>query len=171
MADKYLKLDPNGNITEVEATTQSAGSANAGDIVALNDDGKIDETLLPDTISPEVLSVPAGEDLTAGDLVYLYDEGGTVKCKKALADDVTKSAVGFVKTSAASGANVNVYFEGTITGLSGLTVGQCYFLSDTTAGAITTTPTAVSNHFVQRVGSAISDSELQFERSQPIVRA
>ena len=171
MAEKYLRLDTNGNIAENEAITASSGSADAGKIVALNDEGKIDETMLPDTISPEVLAVTAGEDLNAGDIVYIYDDSGTIKARKAIATDASKAAIGFVKESAATDGEVKVYFEGVISGLSSLVVGKCYFLSDTNAGQVQDNPPTVSGHYVQRVGSAISTTELQFERSQPIIRA
>ena len=172
MAQKFLRIDTNGNLAELEATTTSSGAADAGEIVALNDDGKIDPSMLPDeALSPEIMSVVAGEDLNAGDIVYIYDDAGTVKAKKAAATDPSKAAVGFVKDSAATGANVNVYFEGMITGLSGLTVGAVYFLSDTTPGAVQANPPTVAGHYVQRIGTAVSATEIQFERSQPIVRA
>ena len=172
MAQKFLRIDANGNIAELEATTQSSGAADAGEIVALNSDGKIDPSMLPDeALSPEIVSAVANEDINAGELVYLFDDGGTVKCAKAIATDPSKAAVGFVKESAASGSTVNVYFEGVIGGLSGLTVGSVYFLSDTTAGAVQDTPPTVAGHYIQRVGTAVSSTEIQFERSQPRVRA
>lgn len=58
MADKPLQL-VSGRLTEVEATTVSAGPSSAGDVVALNANGKIDSSMfyLPeygsDPVSPQ----------------------------------------------------------------------------------------------------------------------
>ena len=172
MAQKFLRVDSGGNIAELEATTQSSGAADAGEIVALNDEGKIDPSMLPDeALSPEIVAAEAAEDMNAGTLVYIYDDAGTVKCAKADASDINKVAIGFIKESVTTGGTVNVYFEGTIGGLSGLTVGDVYFLSDSTPGTVQNTPPTVTGHVVVRVGVAVSATEIQFERSQPIVRA
>jgi hypothetical protein len=64
-----------------------------------------------------------------------------------------------------------VYKEGTITGLSSLTIGARYYLSGSTAGAITTTAPTTAGHIVQYIGYAISATELVFEPSDPIVLA
>jgi len=58
----------------------------------------------------------------------------------------------------ASSATVCVY-SGTITGLSGLTVGVQY-LSDATAGAFTATAPSTSGHYIQRVGVALDTTTL-----------
>ncbi|MGI9161188.1 MAG: hypothetical protein ACR2K1_15685, partial [Saprospiraceae bacterium] len=90
---------------------------------------------------------------------------------KADANAVAKAAVGYVTTSAASGASVTVFFEGTISGLTGLTPGATYFLSDTTTGGVALTIPSNAGDIVQAVGIAVSATELTFEPQTPIVRA
>jgi hypothetical protein len=49
MADKPLQI-VSDIPTEVEATVVSAGAANAGELVALDANGRLDESLLPNTL-------------------------------------------------------------------------------------------------------------------------
>jgi hypothetical protein len=73
-------------------------------------------------------------------------------------------------TTVTSGNNVDVYFEGTNTQLTGLTGGAMYFLS-TTAGGVTSTAPSASGNVVQKLGRALSATEINFEPSDPIVLA
>jgi hypothetical protein len=47
MPNKYIELNNNGILKQRESTSVSTGVDNAGDIVALNNLGKIDGSLLP----------------------------------------------------------------------------------------------------------------------------
>jgi len=89
---------------------------------------------------------------------------------KADANDVAKAAVGFVLSSASGGASTTVYFEGSITGLSGLTRGSKYFLSASAAGAVSTTVPSGAGDIVQYIGVATSTTEMTFEPQTPMVR-
>jgi hypothetical protein len=161
MAEKYLKVGTTGNLEEVEATVQSSGAADAGKIVALGSDGKLDDTVMPEGIGAEVIVVQAGEDLAANDVVNIYDDAGTLKARKADATDATKPAVGYVKEAATAGSNVSVYTDGFLPG-SGFTTGSKYFLA-TTPGQVTTTPPGGSGNIVQYIGRAISTDKIKFE--------
>ncbi len=170
MADKYIYLGTNG-LAEKEAITTSSGATDAGKIIATNSEGVIDESLLPAGIGEEVLSVTASENLSAGNLVNLWNDGGTLKVRKADASGgFSKKCDGFVKDSVSTGQSVNVYFTGKITGLSGLTIGSRYWLSATPGGVTTTIPTT-SGYIAQCVGKAISATEIVFEKGEPIERA
>lgn len=62
MAQKFLVRE-GGKTKQKEATTTSAGAADAGKLPALNSAGKLDETLLPngvgsDSIHPSGLPLP-----------------------------------------------------------------------------------------------------------------
>jgi hypothetical protein len=49
-ADKYIALDTaSGRFTRVTATVVSSGAANAGEIPALDDDGLLDPSVIPNT--------------------------------------------------------------------------------------------------------------------------
>lgn len=161
MAEKYLKVGTTGNLEEVEATVQSSGAADAGKIVALGADGKLDDTVMPEGIGAEVIVVQAGEDLSANDVVNIYDNAGTLTARKADATDATKPAIGYVKEAATGGSNVSVYTDGFLPG-SGFTPGSKYFLA-TTPGQVTTTPPSGSGNIVQYIGRAISTDKIKFE--------
>ncbi len=167
MAEKFLKLGTNGFPAEQEALVSSAGAADAGKIVALDSSGRLDNSVLPVGVGPDAFTATAGENLAAGDLVYIDTSG---EARKADASTVSKMAIGFVLSAVTSGNPATVYFDGTNTGLSSLTVGSRYFLSATTPGAITTTPPATAGHIVQFVGIATSATTLSFTRGTPIVR-
>lgn len=169
MADKYLFINTaTGAITEREALVVSAGAGSAGKIVALDASGRIDSTMMPVGIGADTASITTSEALAAGDLINIHNSTGA-KARKADATTAGKEAHGFVLSSAASGAAATVYFEGTITGLSGLTPGP-QFLT-TTAGTSSGTPPAASGNVIQRVGVATSATTLNFEGGMPVVLA
>lgn len=166
MAQKFLILI-DGNYKAVSGLVVSAGAGDAGKIPALDSTGKLDTSVMPVGIGADTKSIVASENLAAGDLVNVWDDTGTIKVRKADATSPSKRAHGFVLSSVSSAANATVYFEGTITGLSSLTLGGTYFLG-TTAGAVTTTAPTTVGHIVQQVGVAISATELSFEPQQPV---
>ena len=118
MADKYISQS-SGVLTEVEATTTSAGAGNAGDIIALDSGGLIDPSMIP---GESVLEVSASENLAAGDLVNLHDSTG-IKVRKADATTTGKEAIGYVNAAVTSGNTATIYTTGSNTGVSALTVG------------------------------------------------
>ncbi len=167
MADKYLKLDSTGFSKEQEFLATSSGASDAGKGVALNGDGLIDPTMLGTT---ESLSMTASEDLSAGDFVNFWNDSGTLKVRKATNTGIATRADGYVKSSTTTGNAITVYRDnGTITTLSGLTIGSTYFLG--TSGGVTTTVPTSSNAIVQSVGKARTTSELVVAiSSEPIIR-
>jgi len=170
MADKFLTLNATG-VAEKEAKSTSAGVGDAGKIVALGSDGKLDLTVMPTGIGADTRVAVASEILAAGNLVNLFDDAGTLKVRKADASGgIAKKADGFVIEGVASGGDATVYFDGTITGLTGLTVGAIYYLS-ATPGTMTTTIPTTATHIAQSVGKALSATEFTFEAGEPIVRA
>jgi hypothetical protein len=167
MADKYIYINA-GTLTEREATVTSAGAGNAGDIVALDAAGKLDNSVLPVGIGADTASIAASENLAAGDLVNIHNSTGA-KVRKADATTAGKEAHGFVLAAVTSGQNATVYFEGSNTQVTGLTPGVL-FLS-TSPGVATGTAPSGSGNVVQRVGVATAATSLNFEGSQPIVLA
>lgn len=105
----------------------------------------------------------AAETLTGPCIVDVFDDSGTVKVRNALADASDYEAAGFALASYATGAQVQVKTLGNITGLSGLTPGAYYYLSDSTPGAITLTAPTTTGHVVQNIGRAISPTALSFK--------
>lgn len=169
MADKYIKNN-SGQLAEVEATVTSAGAGNAGDIVALDASGKLDTTVLPTGIGAQTKLAATTENLSAGDIVNLYNDSGTIKARKADASN-GRRGYGFVLSSVTSPNNATVYLDGTITGLTSLTPGAVYYLSGSSAGALVSTAPSTSGYISQELGVALSSTELHFEEQQPITLA
>jgi len=167
MANKYLSLVL-GKITENELNQTSAGAADAGKGIALDATGKLDASLMPGGLGADVKLLVCSEALSAGDMVQIWDDGGTAKARKADATTGNKFvAVGYVKTGFALGATATVFFSGNLGGLSGLTIGGACFLSET-AGGITQTAVNSVGAISQYVGRAVAADELNFMPEQPI---
>lgn len=169
MADKYIRNNA-GTLTETEATVTSAGAGNAGDIVALDATGKLDTTVMPTGIGADTSVIAASENLAASDFVNIWNDGGTPKVRKADASAAGKQAHGFVLDSVTSGNDANVYHEGHVTGLTGVTAGDV-FLSASVAGGFTSTAPSGTGQVVQRLGVGTSSTTINFEYQQPIVLA
>lgn len=172
-AKKYITLSDSavtGVLSEKAATVVSTGGSNDGDLVALDASGKLDLSVLPTGVGPTTKTIATSEAVAAGSIVNIWDSTGQkVRLADASAASAGKVAMGFVLAAAASGANATVYFEGEITGLSGLTPGTAMYLG--TAGALTATPTTTAGQVLQRVGYATSPTTVDFEPGEPIIRA
>jgi hypothetical protein len=159
--ERFLK-ESGGSIQEVIAV-QAGGSGSENKIPSLDANGLLDLTMLPTGIAADTASVVASENLAAGDFVSIWDDGGTVKVRKAIADGTGKTADGFVLDSVTAAASATVYFEGRNTQKSGLTLAGIYYLSASVAGDVTTTAPSGSGNEVQRIGRAYSATALTTE--------
>lgn len=166
MAAKKFLRNIGGIITEVLGIQVSSGAANAGDIPALDETGRLHNSMMPVGIGADTAQVEASEALSAGDLVNIWSDGGDFKVRKADASTAGKEAHGFVLSSVTLGADATVYFEGSNDQVTGLAPGAVY-LSTTPGAATNTAPTGAGN-IVQRVGIASAATNLNFEASQPI---
>lgn len=167
-ASKYLALI-GGRIREVFATVTSAGAADDGKIVALGTDGRIDSSVMPVGIGAEVKTIQASENLSAGNLVNIWNSAGQFRVRKADATTSGKEANGFVLSAVTSGQNATVYLEGTLTGLGGMLPGRMYL--STIPGEATATPPSGSGNVVQYIGDAVSTTEITFEAKDGIILA
>lgn len=171
---KPLILGSDNHPIEVIPNTTSAGVADANKLVMLDSSGKLDISLLPNGIGADTKIAPASENLSAGDIVNLWNNSGTLKVRKADASGgVAKKAIGFVSSAVTSGQDATVYLDGTISGLSGLTLGTTYALSHSTPGGVIAlaSATTTAGHILQEVGYATSATELLFKYTKPIIRA
>ena len=167
MAQKPIQL-VSGKLTEVEATVVSAGAGDAGELVALDSSGKLDLSVLPTGIGPDVASIVTSENLSAGDYVNIYDNAGTPTAR--LADNSNnRPAMGFVLSAVTSPAAASVYFEGGNSALSGLTVGARYYLG--TTGNATATPPVSPAIFSQFLGIAVSATTINTDIDDEVVLA
>ena len=118
----------------------------------------------------DVLIVIASENISAGDLVNIWNNSGVANARRADASVSGKQAHGFVLASVSQGANATVYFEGAVTGLSGMTPGATQFLSDSVAGGHTETAPVTAGHYMQVVGTARGVTIMDFEVAPPVKR-
>ncbi len=165
-ASKYLRQgNLPGTYQEVTATVTSAGSNSAGAILALGEDGLIDPTVLPSGLGATIVVAKATEALTAGCFVRVSTATNNVpNVKKALASDINGAATGFVLSTVAAGATVNVYTDGLntlipkpATGWDSAQIGLEVCLSATASGECTLTPPATpTGCIVQPLGTVMS---------------
>lgn len=169
MTDAYIaRNSASGKQEEIIATVTGGTVTEAGDIVALDGTGRLSATIMPVGVAADTYSGTAAEALTAGDFVYVNSSGGVAKASAASGG---YDADGFVITSVSSGAAALVCLEGRNTALTGLTVGARYYLSGSTAGAVTATPVTGAGKRHQYIGKAITATTISFEADDSIVLA
>ena len=166
-AKKFLRL-VNGVLTEIFGVQTSAGAGNAGDLVSLDNSGRIDNSMMPVGIGADTATISASETLAAGDWVNVWNNSGA-KVRKADATTAGKEVHGFVLSAVTSGNPAAVYFEGTNTQVTGQTPGPVYL--QTTAGTGGATIPGASGNVVQSIGVAVSATAVNFERSAPVTLA
>lgn len=194
MANSFLKW-VGGQLTQVFTKASSTGATDAGGVPELSADGKLDQTLLrlatsgggaaanlipqldatgllpesmmPVGISKDVAVIVASEALAAKDLVNVFNNAGVANVRKADFSSA-KPAHGYVMEAAASGASATVFFEGRVTGKTGLTPGQQYLGAN---GGVVATPGSGAGAIAQAVGFAYSTTEFTFEPQPAIVLA
>lgn len=147
----------------------NAATSGANKIPLLDASGKLDASTMPTGIGQDAKTVTASEALTIGP-VNIYNNSGTPAVRKADATSEGKEANGFVLAAVASGAAATVFFEGRMSGLSGLTIGTRYYLA-TTAGTVTTTAPTTAGNVVQYLGTATDTTEIDFEPSDAVTVA
>lgn len=166
--DTFLDLVA-GVRTQKRGTQSSAGGANAGDIVALDDSGFLDVSLLPAGVGVDTAIVQASENLALGDFVNIHDVAGAFRVRKADASSSGKQAHGYVIAVVSSGNPATVYFEAKNTGQSGLTGGTVYL--STTPGRATNTAPSGSGQVVQEIGVAVTATTVDVQIDSPTVLA
>ena len=110
----------------------------------------------------------AFENVTEGDALYMRTSDGQVG--KATAADGTSEAatvVGFANATANANTTVKVIVVGLKT-MSSLDAGDLYFLSPSTAGAITLTPPSSAGQAVVRLGEAATTTTFAIQIEPPI---
>ena len=112
--------------------------------------------------------VNAFENVTQGDVLYARSSDGQVG--KAIANDTFDKAkvAGIAETTQSSGAEIRVLTRGIVT-TAGLNTGDLYFLSASSAGAITDTPPTGSGNYLTRVGEAGSTGQFIIKIEPPIL--
>ena len=111
----------------------------------------------------------AFQDVTDGDALYMRTSDGQVG-KASAADGTIENAtvVGFANATVSANSTVKVIVTGLKT-LSSLNAGDLFFLSDSTAGAITITPPSGGGKAITRVGEASTATDLAIHIEPPIL--
>lgn len=165
-ASKYLAR-VSGRIAEVVATVTGGTAGQGGAIVALDDTGHLDTSIMPVGIGADTYAGTASGALTAGDFVAITAAGVV----RASATSGGNQADGFVLAASTDGTACTVYFEGRNTSLTDLTVGARYYLSDSTPGGLTTAPVSGTGKLHQYLGKAITTTSLAFEGDDAVLLA
>jgi hypothetical protein len=107
-------------------------------------------------IENPTLDYPSLEDFNF-ETVLIEDSGNIGKILKSRANSgpTLNNFVGFVKNSVSSGATNSIVSFGTFNGLSSLTVGKTYYISDT-AGAVSSTAGTIS----KSIGLSVSSTSI-----------
>jgi hypothetical protein len=150
-----------GKLKMISPLQASAGSSSAGSVVALNAAGQVDVTMMPTGIGPDTQSIVASEAISAGALINVWNNAGTLNVRNANGATGLESH-GFVLAAIANGAAGTVYFSGINSALSGLTPGADYYLSDSAAGGVVSASPTTAGHYSQIVGTALSATAMQF---------
>lgn len=130
--------------------------------------GLLDASLMPSGIVADQVSGTSNGAITARDLCYV-EAAGTI-ARATAASGSPQQAIGWATSSVSTGQAVTLQLEGKITGLSGLTTGSRYFLSDVTPGGLLVAPGPTgAGKYSQFVGTAVSATVLNFEPDQAIL--
>ena len=111
----------------------------------------------------------AFQDITDGDALFMRTSDGQVG-KASAADGTLENAtvIGFANSTVSANSSVKVVVVGLKT-LSSLNPGDLFFLSDSTAGAITTTPPSGAGKAVTRVGEASTATDFAIHIEPPVL--
>lgn len=173
MATQRFLAFVGNKISEVVATVVSAGAANAGQLVATDNNGKVDISVLPAGVGADTATMTASEAITAGAFVNVWSNAGVGSVRNADASagaNGGKPADGFVLVAAAASASVLVYFGGVNSAVTGQVPGPVFLSPTTPGGAVATGATAAGQTF-QQLGTALSATAIQFENEQYYLRA
>ena len=156
---KYIERNlTSGKLKQVNGLVTSTGAPDANKLVETDSSGKIDVSVLPTGVGPDVKLIVASEAIGAGKYVNIWDDAGTAKVRLADASN-GRDAHGFVKDAVLIAGTATVYFESENDDLTGLTIGSRQYLD--TAGGVTETPRATGLH--QFLGIAISATSINVD--------
>ena len=111
----------------------------------------------------------AFQDITDGDALFMRTSDGQVG-KASAADGTLENAtvIGFANSTVSANSSVKGVVVGHKT-LSSLNPGDLFFLSDSTAGAITTTPPSGAGKAITRVGEASTATDFAIHIEPPVL--
>ena len=128
------------------------------------------QSTMPTSIVYKVVGFEAltFEDVNQGDALYARASDG--KLGKAIANDTLDKATvaGIAETTQSAGSSVRAIIRGVVA-TSGLNPGNFYFLSNASAGAITTTAPTTSGHYQTVIGESGTAAQLIVKLEPPVL--
>lgn len=113
--------------------------------------------------------INAAGSFAAGSFVSIINSGGVLEVVRAEANSGSFPADGWTTGPATAGNPVEVIVNNGINrNLTGLAIGQRYWLSETVQGGIQTTKATTAGHIEQYLGIALSATELLVDIAYPI---
>ena len=109
----------------------------------------------------------AGETINQGSAVYLDHSTGQLYKAIASGTEAQAHVIGFANQTKLAGELIQIVTAGLI-GLSSLSIGSHYYLSDSTAGAIVFNPPTGAGKYVTFVGQAASATQFVIQLEPPI---
>lgn len=101
------------------------------------------------------VAVQAVETIAAGDFVNVFNSGGSVRVRRAIANDPAKFANAFAPYAYDPEALTPCVFGGRNVAATAVTMASEVWLSDVTPGAFSYTPPAAEGSIIQPLGPAI----------------
>ena len=109
------------------------------------------------------------EAVSDKDFLYIRTSDGKVgKATAAVGSSEAASVIGLANSDAISGATVKVVVVG-MKDMTGLDAGDLYYLSPTTAGAMTTTAPTTGGQAVVRLGESSTATKFAIQVEPPIL--
>ena len=116
------------------------------------------QTKLMSVAAPPVMAI-ADENMAAGCIVCLYSAEGVIHAKKAVATSKYTAASGATIAAVTAGSIATIRLSGIVVG-SGLATGSVYYLSADVLGGISLTPPSAAGTIMQKLGMAVSATQL-----------
>lgn len=168
--DKFIELKE-GELAEKKPAITSSGGVDGGRLVALDENtGKLDPSVMPSGIGADNITATCSDNLSPGNLVNLWVDGGVLKARKANAS-LGYRASGFVLDAGSVGNTIQVSMEGSMVGLGAIVPGLPYFLSESTPGTHSDSPPTSSDFILQEIGTGRSLDSISFEPQSPVLLA
>ncbi len=171
---EFFQESPSDTISFMESVIQVRTlPLSASDNVIFVDSNTVSGGRLPDS-PPEVIAI-FDSNTSKGMAVY-PSSPNQVDLGRADAES-TSGVVGLANQDVIATESGTYLTDGqvtrsdwtAVTGTSTLTTGATYYLDETTAGHITSTPPSVEGESVVRVGTALSANTIDIEIAQPVL--
>ncbi len=149
-----MAITAGSDILAADFIDTSAGAGDSGKAVKVDGNGKIDHSFQK---APIIKTMTAGATISGATLpVPVYQNAADSEMYACDGNDTSAvNFVGFAITDGTDGNNIDIQFEGVVSGFSGLTVGARYYVQDT-VGTIGITQGTQSI----LVGKAVSATEI-----------